>query len=69
MNYQSLFGSLFFFTVSVLMLLYFYKRDKKIKDDEKIFGLMYRIKPYGLFVVIAIVSLYGIVLEIIRIFQ
>ena len=69
MQDQELIGSFIFFFISVSMLIYFYKRDKNRHKDseESLYGMMYRINPYGLFIVIALISLLGIIVKIIRI--
>jgi lipopolysaccharide export LptBFGC system permease protein LptF len=68
MKDQELLGAMFFFIVSIIMLIYFYKRDRKRDNEsvESVFGMMYRVKPYGLFIVIALVSLFGIIVKIIK---
>ena len=71
MQDQELIGSFIFFFISVSMLIYFYKRDKNRDPDseESLYGMLFRIKPYGLFIVIALISLLGIIVKIIRIYQ
>jgi hypothetical protein len=67
---QEFTGCLIFFIISISMLIYFYKRDKKRNKDseEGIYEIMYRFNPYGLFVTIALASMLGIIVKILRIY-
>lgn len=67
---QEFTGCLIFFIISISMLIYFYKRDKKRNKDaeEGIYEMMYRFNPYGLFVAIALASMFGIIVKLLRIY-